>query len=86
MGRLLRHAPPRTRGAKAAFFATEGQQPLVRTGVTAQADIYLCLVRQGGLGHFGWRAEPFPLPDQGILVRYIPRRKGARMCMRRDGQ
>ena len=38
MGRLLRHAPPRTRGAKAAFFTTEGQEHLVRTGVTAQAD------------------------------------------------
>jgi hypothetical protein len=37
MRRLLRHAPTGTRGAKAALFATEGQQYAVGTRVTAQA-------------------------------------------------
>ncbi len=37
MGRLLRHAPAGTRGAKSALFTAEGQHHLVRTGITPQA-------------------------------------------------
>jgi hypothetical protein len=37
MGRLLGHAAPGTRGAKASFFTAKSKQHLVRTVVTAQA-------------------------------------------------
>jgi len=37
MGGLLGHAPGGTRGAKAALFATEGEQHLVWAAVTTQA-------------------------------------------------
>jgi hypothetical protein len=51
MGGLLRHAPPRTGGAKAAFLTAGRQEHLVRTGVTVQADkaVGQDAVLQGGV-------------------------------------